>query len=146
MPSPADPHDTAFQAALNRILRKGIASADEMARQCDRSPQHIRAVARGDHHMGAEAKEELSSWLCDARDCTIQVDGMLGLTYETHRRPTEHDGDDCLLEEMGRVQKHMSAADAALKDEDTETAREEMQKAFAELRRAHEDAKQIHDQ
>jgi len=71
-------HDTHFQRALNRILRKSIAGPGEMAREIGCTAQHIRAVARGDCHLSPQKREELSSWLCDERDVSIQVDGMLG--------------------------------------------------------------------
>lgn len=107
--------------------------------------RHVVSIC-DETQISLEKAERLSRWLVDTFEETRQVDGLLGLKGATHIRPDEHDPDDCLLEEMARVQKRMSKADEALKGGDVAEARREMQRAFEELRRAQEDAQALHDQ
>ena len=145
MPKPAD--QTAFCRALHEIHADGVATTREMARAAGCSDRHMRHVVSicDDTQLSLEKAERLSQWLVDTFGETRQLDGFLGLSGAVHMRPESHDPDDDLLEEMARVQKHMSRADDALGDGDVTTARQEMQEAFRWMKRAQEDAQALHE-
>jgi hypothetical protein len=136
----------AFCRALNRIIHDGTATPVELAEAGGCSARHVRNAAntRSSKSVSLEFAEQISRWLVDERSETRQLDGFLGLRGATHFRPQDEDHDDCLLEEMARVQKHMARADDALKDGDTAQARQEMEEAQAWMKAAQEDASERH--
>ena len=146
MPKPAD--QTAFSRRLHDIHSGGVATIDEMAEAAGCTGRHMRHVVSmcSPKQLSLEKAIQLSAWLVDERDETRQLEGFLGLTGAVYLRPEPGtaETDDCLLEEMGQVQKRMSEADDALKSGDVDGARLQMQKAFKEMRRAMEDAQALH--
>jgi hypothetical protein len=144
MPKPSD--QTRFVRALGEIYRDGVCTTTEMARAAGCSERHMRHVVSqcDPTQLSLEKAEQLSRWLVDTFGETRQLDGLLGMRGATHLRPEDVESDDCLLEELALVSKHMSRADDAIKDGEPETARKEVERAFEELRRAHEDARRQH--
>lgn len=133
---------SAFQRSLNRYLRNRVATAEEMAEVVDRSPQHIRAVARGDTSLPHEKVEQLSSWLVDERGVTEHVNGMLGVSGATHFHPDEVDNDDCIQDEIYSGRQRGAAADNLLKAGDRQEAARQMKEAIKQFRAALADIEQ----
>jgi len=106
---------TAFQRKLNAIIRRSIATPRELSEEAGCSPQHIRAVARGDCSLSLEKAETISSYLADEADELRQLEGFLGISGATHFHPDEVENDDCLQDEIYEARNHFAAADSLLK-------------------------------
>lgn len=119
---------------MNRLMSTGRVTAKDLAAVIDCTPQHIRAVARGDRHLPHPKAEMISSWLADHRDVLEQVDGMTGRSGATHWHPDEVDADGCIQDEIFAARNFFAAADSLLKAGDEKAAAEQMKSGISEAK------------
>jgi len=130
---------------LNRAMARGRVTAKDLAAVIDCTPDHIRAVARGDRHLPHPKAERISSWMADERDMLDQVDGMTGRSGATHWHPDELEINDCLRSEIYEARNHFAAADSLLKAGEREAAAEQARKGIAKAKAALTDIKRSAD-
>lgn len=133
---------TVFQRSLLRYMKTGKASAREMAEPAGVTPQHIRAVARGDRHLSPDKMATLSAWLVDELGLTAHLGGFLGVSGAVHFHPDQVENHDCLHDEMAMAQKHLGQADELLKEGARGDALQKAQQALSEVKEAIADIEQ----
>ena len=127
---------------MNRAMARGRVTAKDLAAVIGCTPDHIRAVARGDRHLPHPKAERISSWMADERDMLGQVGGMTGRSGATHFHPDELEIDGCLRSEIYDARNHFAAADSLLKAGEREQATEQARKGIAKAKAALADIQQ----
>jgi hypothetical protein len=131
-----------FARVLNRAMARGRVTAKDLAAVIDCTPDHIRAVARGDRHLPHPKAERISSWMADERGMLDQVGGMTGRSGATHFHPDELEIDGCLRSEIYDARNYFAAADSLLKAGDRDQAARQAQKGIQKAKAALADIQQ----
>jgi transcriptional regulator with XRE-family HTH domain len=133
-----------YQVAFNRYLHEGKVTARQMARQAGVSAGHIRAVARGDTHLGPNAFHRLSGWLVDEMRLTEHVEGFLGRTGEVYFCPDEVENDDDIKPEVFRARNAAGEAsqlnEQGKEDEAIARVKDAIEELYAAVEDLHRDA------
>jgi hypothetical protein len=102
----------------------------------DVTPQHIRAVARGDKHLSPTKMAALSSWLVDELGLTEHLGAFLGVSGQIHFAPESVDADGDIRHEVMDARQDAAQAIQILQEAGPRPSDSEKEEAARHIRDA----------